>query len=85
MFHYFIFVEDGPVTNAADIWAYGLALWEMISLLPPHVNPEDESTDESTTEADVTGNLLDDSNSSMNEDIADLSKIMPQIRNTLGK
>lgn len=27
----------GPVTNKTDMWAYGLVIWEMIALTPPHV------------------------------------------------
>ena len=32
----------GPVTNKADIWAYGLVLWEMLALSPPHVEVDDD-------------------------------------------
>ncbi|XP_011502812.1 PREDICTED: lymphokine-activated killer T-cell-originated protein kinase [Ceratosolen solmsi marchali] len=35
--------EEGPITNKADIWAYGLVLWEMIALSPPHVENADKS------------------------------------------
>ncbi|KAL7293104.1 hypothetical protein TKK_0013260 [Trichogramma kaykai] len=38
---------DEPITNKADMWAYGLVLYEMIALSPPHFQNED-SIDEST-------------------------------------
>ncbi|XP_063983668.1 lymphokine-activated killer T-cell-originated protein kinase homolog [Diachasmimorpha longicaudata] len=37
---------EGPITNKTDMWAYGLILWEMIALSPPHVEV-DESLEES--------------------------------------
>ncbi|XP_014206137.1 lymphokine-activated killer T-cell-originated protein kinase [Copidosoma floridanum] len=45
---------DGPISNKADIWSYGLVLWEMIALSPPHIGtPEDDlmnMTDDSILE-----------------------------------
>ncbi|RZF31885.1 hypothetical protein LSTR_LSTR015457 [Laodelphax striatellus] len=41
--------EEEAVTSAADIWAMGLVLWEMLSLTPPHINTE--------SFLDETGNL----------------------------
>ncbi|XP_029174190.1 lymphokine-activated killer T-cell-originated protein kinase [Nylanderia fulva] len=60
-----IIFEDGSVTNAADIWTYGLTLWEMISLSIPHTDELDESFNASLTETDLTDNQLDDSNLAM--------------------
>nr|XP_012225284.1 PREDICTED: lymphokine-activated killer T-cell-originated protein kinase [Linepithema humile] len=67
--------DDGPVTSAADIWTYGLVLWEMISLTTPHVDEFDESefSDESITDH----SNLDDSTINMNESGAFLKDIMP--------
>ncbi|XP_014472888.1 PREDICTED: lymphokine-activated killer T-cell-originated protein kinase isoform X3 [Dinoponera quadriceps] len=76
--------EDGPVTNAADIWPYGLVMWEMIALSPPHVQIEDESSDESVIDADTTNKLLDDSNYDMDESVTFLKEIMPQTNDKLG-
>lgn len=83
IFLIFLFLaEDGPVTNAADIWAYGLVLWEMIALVPPHVRGlDDESTDESITNA--ADRRLDDSNNT-DENITFLEEIM-HMHNTYGK
>ena len=30
-------LEDGPITDKADIFAYGLLIWEMLALDIPHV------------------------------------------------
>ncbi|XP_053988649.1 lymphokine-activated killer T-cell-originated protein kinase [Hylaeus volcanicus] len=49
--------EDGPVTNKADIWAYGLVIWEMIALSTPHLGDlesENSSFDESMTDLETT-------------------------------
>lgn len=48
--------NDGltPVTNKADIFPFGLVLWEMITLCPPHL-------DESLTEDSNTDIVTDDS------------------------
>ena len=29
-------LEDGPITDKADIFAYGLLIWEMLALDVPH-------------------------------------------------
>lgn len=31
-------LEDGPITDKADIFAYGLLIWEMLALDVPHVS-----------------------------------------------
>ncbi|XP_076160860.1 lymphokine-activated killer T-cell-originated protein kinase [Ptiloglossa arizonensis] len=52
--------EDGPVTNKADIWAYGLVVWEMIALSIPHVGSietDDNSFDESMSEMQTTNGI----------------------------
>ena len=30
-------LEEGPITDKADIFAYGLLIWEMLALDVPHV------------------------------------------------
>ncbi|KAG6922822.1 PDZ binding kinase [Chelydra serpentina] len=44
-------LEDGGViTDKADIFAFGLTLWEMMTLSIPHLNlPADDDDDEDTT------------------------------------
>ncbi|CAK9810100.1 Lymphokine-activated killer T-cell-originated protein kinase [Anthophora plagiata] len=68
-----IIFEDGPVTNKADIWAYGLVVWEMIALSPPHVDSSetDESClDDSVEEIPVENNSsMNENNSSMDDSI----------------
>lgn len=83
--------ETGPITSAADIWAYGIVIWEMISLSVPHVEHLDESEllDESATESmldqSVAESKLDVSNVDMNESGAFLNEIMPRATNTCGE
>ncbi|XP_025268834.1 lymphokine-activated killer T-cell-originated protein kinase isoform X2 [Camponotus floridanus] len=81
-----IILEDGPVTNAADIWTYGLTLWEMISLSAPHVEDldESESFNDSVTDTDLTNNQLDDSKLNMDESVIFLKEIMPRACNKYG-
>lgn len=75
-----IIFENGPVTNAADIWTYGLVLWEMIALTPPHCedSDENESFDESVTFGDMKNNQLDESDVSMDDSMTFLKDIMPR-------
>ncbi|KYQ49190.1 Lymphokine-activated killer T-cell-originated protein kinase [Trachymyrmex zeteki] len=68
--------EKGPVTSASDIWTYGLVLWEMIALVPPHCEDFDESFDNSTTMEDMKNNQLE-SDVSIDESMTDLKEIMP--------
>lgn len=43
-------LEDGVITDRADIFAFGLTLWEMMALSIPHVNlPDDSDDDEDAT------------------------------------
>lgn len=75
------------MTSAADIWTYGLVLWEMIALSVPHCedSDENESFDESGTLEDITNNQLDESNVSMNESVTFLEEIMPRKNSKYGK
>lgn len=74
------------MTSAADIWTYGLVLWEMISLSVPHCEDFDENESfESVTLGDTTNNQLDESNVSMDESITFLKEIMPRRNNKYGK
>lgn len=75
------------MTSAADIWTYGLILWEMIALLPPHCEDldENESFDESGTLEDMTNNELDKSNVNMDESMTFLEEIMPCKSSKYGK
>jgi len=81
---FFIFsIENEPITSAADIWPYGLVLWEMISLSVPHAEHLDESKlDESITES---MKILDESDVDMNESDSFLKRVMPRTRSIIGK
>lgn len=71
------------MTNAADIWAYGLVIWEMVALSPPHMsNFEDESSSEEDMKLDST---LDDSDYDITDSTACLKKILPRTNNKFGK
>lgn len=42
--------ENGIITDKSDIFAFGLTLWEMMTLCIPHINlPDEEDDDEDTT------------------------------------
>ena len=41
--------EDGIITDKADIFAFGLTLWEMMTLSIPHINLPDDDDDEGIT------------------------------------
>ena len=46
-------LEEGEITDKADIFAYGLTLWEMMTLVMPHMEMlEDEDDDDDDTEED---------------------------------
>ncbi|NWI32228.1 TOPK kinase, partial [Sula dactylatra] len=38
--------DDSVITDKADIFAFGLTLWEMMTLSVPHINLSDDSDDE---------------------------------------
>ncbi|XP_069089824.1 lymphokine-activated killer T-cell-originated protein kinase [Pleurodeles waltl] len=45
--------DDGVITDKSDIFAFGLTLWEMMTLAIPHLNlPPEEDEDESFDEED---------------------------------
>ncbi|XP_076626587.1 lymphokine-activated killer T-cell-originated protein kinase [Colletes latitarsis] len=74
-----IIFEDGPVTNKADIWSYGLVVWEMIALSPPHVGnietDDDDSFKESMSEMETTLDLETSGNDNKDESIDFLKKM----------
>ncbi|XP_012580284.1 PREDICTED: lymphokine-activated killer T-cell-originated protein kinase isoform X1 [Condylura cristata] len=41
--------ENGVITNKTDIFAFGLTLWEMLTLSIPHINLPDDDDDEDKT------------------------------------
>ncbi|XP_038607469.1 lymphokine-activated killer T-cell-originated protein kinase [Tachyglossus aculeatus] len=46
-------LEDGIITDKADIFAFGLTLWEMMTLSIPHINlPEDDDDEDKTFDED---------------------------------
>ncbi|XP_078255768.1 lymphokine-activated killer T-cell-originated protein kinase homolog [Rhinoraja longicauda] len=45
--------ENGLITDKSDIFAYGLTLWEMMTLSMPHVNISDDSFDEDSFDEDA--------------------------------
>ncbi|KAG8538809.1 hypothetical protein GDO81_022048 [Engystomops pustulosus] len=46
--------DDGVITDKADMYAFGLTLWEMMTLTIPHLNlpPEDDDDEEDSFDED---------------------------------
>ncbi|PKU27796.1 hypothetical protein llap_21900 [Limosa lapponica baueri] len=49
--------DDGVITDKADIFAFGLTLWEMMTLSVPHLNLDDDLEDEGLS-LDLVGEEL---------------------------
>lgn len=49
--------EGGEITDKADIFAYGLTLWEMMTLAIPHLEMlyDDDDDEEEEEEVEVVG------------------------------
>ncbi|CAG9097168.1 unnamed protein product [Plutella xylostella] len=46
-------IEGGPITSKTDLFPFGLTLWEMMALSPPHsLTDQDETMDESVVFVD---------------------------------
>uniref|UniRef100_A0AAV2KB45 Protein kinase domain-containing protein n=1 Tax=Knipowitschia caucasica TaxID=637954 RepID=A0AAV2KB45_KNICA len=45
-------MEGGPVSDKADVFAFGLTLWEMMTLSMPHLDALDEEEDEEDDEGE---------------------------------
>lgn len=54
-------IHGGEISNKTDVWPLGLTLWEMMSLMPPHTQVDDES------EMDESAQSLDDMDSSIED------------------
>ncbi|XP_059045243.1 lymphokine-activated killer T-cell-originated protein kinase-like [Achroia grisella] len=54
-------IHGGEISNKTDIWPLGLTLWEMMAMMPPHTQIEDDTLDDSVVN-------LDDSAASMEDD-----------------
>ena len=55
--------EEGEITDKADIFAYGLTLWEMMTLAIPHLDMLDDGDDDDDEED--TGDEGESMNSTM--------------------
>lgn len=75
----FDILEDGPVTNKADIWACGLVVWEMIALSAPHIESsemEDSYLDDSMLEMKMKNNITNECDTNMDNSNSFLNKII---------
>lgn len=80
----FLHISEGLITNKTDMWAYGLILWEMIALSPPHVEI-DETMDESMFNGSYLG-LSTDGDSTADESLNDSLMILEEkIRSKYGE
>ncbi|XP_071949858.1 lymphokine-activated killer T-cell-originated protein kinase-like [Antedon mediterranea] len=63
--------ENGPITDKADMYSFGLVLWEMITLLVPH-----------TSNMDLDCTISDDDDSFDGEDLQSLFGTQPPLPDT---
>lgn len=47
-------IHGGEISSKTDIWPLGLTLWEMMALMPPHTQIEEDTMDDSVTCLDDT-------------------------------
>ncbi|XP_014300029.1 lymphokine-activated killer T-cell-originated protein kinase [Microplitis demolitor] len=71
--------EQGPITNKTDMWAYGLILWEMIALSPPHVDA-DEDLNGSILNNTMDDSVIIDENTDPKTTDLDDSNLIPDIK-----
>ncbi|XP_021194802.3 lymphokine-activated killer T-cell-originated protein kinase [Helicoverpa armigera] len=57
-------IHGGEISSKTDIWPLGLTLWEMMALMPPHTQTDDDSMEDSVQ-------CLDDSVDSIGEYFSD--------------
>ncbi|KAK5852679.1 hypothetical protein PBY51_006529 [Eleginops maclovinus] len=60
--------EDGEITDKADIFAYGLTLWEMMSLAMPHLEMLEDEGNEEHNEEDTEEDADESVEESFDED-----------------
>ncbi|XP_075970008.1 lymphokine-activated killer T-cell-originated protein kinase-like [Anticarsia gemmatalis] len=55
-------IHGGEISHKTDIWPLGLTLWEMMALMPPHtqVDDEDEDMDDSVLSLDDLDQSIDE-------------------------
>lgn len=57
-------IHGGEISCKTDIWPLGLTLWEMMALMPPHTQTDDDSMEDSVQ-------CLDDSVDSIGDYFSD--------------
>ncbi|XP_015602278.1 lymphokine-activated killer T-cell-originated protein kinase [Cephus cinctus] len=69
---------EGPVTNKADMWAYGLVIWEMIALSPPYVE-HDDSIFETSFDDSFTANEMPDNKENSDPNLDESVQLIKEI------
>ncbi|CAG5050929.1 unnamed protein product [Parnassius apollo] len=52
-------IHGGTISSKTDIWPLGLVFWEMMALMPPHTQIDDDTLDESVDSMEDDDSMLD--------------------------
>ncbi|CAK1581453.1 unnamed protein product [Parnassius mnemosyne] len=52
-------IHGGTISSKTDIWPLGLVFWEMMALMPPHTQIDDDTLDESVDSMEDEDSMMD--------------------------
>lgn len=68
-------IHGGQISDKTDIWPFGLTLWEMMSLMPPHSQIDEDTFDMSLDDLDESGYDFSDRYGSRPDVPANISEV----------